>query len=111
MGSPTTTRMIWSATTVYGRTITTTSGRSYVTGVAAFDALNADVSQLVAAGAASIALSGPTDPPGQPLLNRPSPGEGTNVGQLYFDQGLQRLISWNGDRWVDPATGFPPLLG
>jgi hypothetical protein len=107
MGSPSTTRMLWPGSAAYGRTITTASGRSYVAGPLAFDAINADVVSLTAAGAVSLALSGPSDPPGQPLANRPSPGEGSNVGQLYMDLGLQKLIAWNGDRWVDPATGFP----
>jgi hypothetical protein len=98
--------MIWNGAAVYGTSVTV-NNHVYVKGAAAFDAPNADVAGLVAAGAASIALSGPSDPPGQPFFNRPAPGEGAAVGQLYMDTTLGKLIAWNGDRWVDPVTGFP----
>jgi hypothetical protein len=102
MGVPTTSRLIWPATVPWGTT-KIVNNHTYVSAPGTFDAPNADVPSLLTAGAALLALSGPTDPPGQPNLNRPGPPN--NVGTLYLDTGLNKLIAWDGNGWRDPGTG------
>jgi len=133
MASPLASRMIWPFTAgLTSGSTKTVNGHAYVvTEGQVFDALAADVSGLVSAGAVLVAQSGavplslqglpasggalpsgytmmpaPTGGPTSPQTDPNRPGLGTvNPGALYLDAFLQRLIVWSGNDWRDVWTG------
>ena len=80
------------------------NGRIYTPSVGAvFDVPDFDAGQLAANGWVRIAPSGATSE--RPASTALTPPYTAGVGTLFFDQGLNALIVFDGQAWKSPATG------